>query len=578
MMRDNRGMTILEVAVSGAILAVILLGIANFSTFTAKMNQSNNESGNFAGIMSSIDNIIKTQACDTLLGGITVPTSVGSSLAFSGFSPSANYYVAGFVLASPSPAPTGFAFGTGTDPTSFQMTLISGNLDTATVGAATWNLETFDLRVALKKVDSSGHPMAGTPMQMKDYILNLWVSGGATVLPVGSGATQYGTCTFRNTSTSGPVITPACVTYPGNFTVNWSMPAADTPALTLSAGWGVANPALAPGQTSYTTLAAPNANLNNLSVSLVVTDPVSGTSSAAAASNAVSAYQSPTVSAIFNPSTFGSVPMPTLPMTVTTNANGVGGTVSVTNPITYALPLPGPFPSVPVNITAPATAGQTYPFTVVATNGCGATAQSIAYATYNNSCTPSCATVPPTCTSGATFSDGCGGTCSCPTSCTGCPASSTYCASAAPPVDSCGNSCGAGTEAAGTGCALPSAVCVGSPMGNDSCGNPCPGPATEACASPSPSPSCSAPGSIVTSTTVGAIAYTTQASAGGPTTTVFYCGCLPTGTQIVLNGGCSYPIPVSPSLFNCCNPITTPPATLCGSCSSPICISDVCGP
>jgi hypothetical protein len=231
MMRDNRGMTILEVAVSGAILAVILLGIANFSAFTAKMNQSNNQSDNFAGIMSTINNIIKTQECDTLLGGIPAPTTSGSVAPFVGFAP-----VPGFMMMSPSPAPSGFAFGTGTDPTSFQLTFIR-NMDTATIvsPATTWYLNTYDLRIALKKVDSSGHPMAGNPVQMKDYLVNLWVdTTGTTILPQGTYPNQYGTCTYKKPVVfSGPVVTPACVTYPGSFSVQWSMPAADTASLWL---------------------------------------------------------------------------------------------------------------------------------------------------------------------------------------------------------------------------------------------------------------------------------------------------------------------------------------------------------
>jgi hypothetical protein len=486
MMRDNRGMTILEVAVSGAILAVILLGIANFSAFTAKMNQSNNQSDNFAGIMSTINNIIKTQDCDVMLGGIPAPTASGSTLPFVGFSPIPGV----LVLESPSPAPSGFAFGTGTDPTSFQLTFIK-NMDSATITspAATWDLNTYDLRVAMKKVDSSGNAMAGNPIQMKDYLVNLWAdhTTGVTILPQGTAPNQYGTCTYKKPVVfSGPAVTPACVTFPGNFSVQWSMPVADTPTLWFSPDWGITNPVTAPpsqGQMTYSP-AAPNGNFNDLTVAMTVSDPGGNVSPSSTSSPAVSVYQSPTVTAVFNPISISS-PAASLPLTVTTNANIAGGAVSIVSPITVTGLVNG-VNSIPVNITVP----ETYNFTIVATNGCGTTAQAIATVTYSTTCVPSCSTVPAPCPSGTSYGDGCGGSCSCPTgACTGCPANSTYCASAVPPTDSCGNSCGAGTEAAGGGCPAPTAVCAGSPMPNDTCGNLCPGTPVETCASPSPSPS-----------------------------------------------------------------------------------------
>jgi hypothetical protein len=475
-------MTILEVAVSGAILAVILLGIANFSTFTAKMNQSNNQSDSFAGIMSTIDNIIKTQECDTFLGGIPVPTSSGSSLPFVGFS-----VVPGFVLASPSPAPSGFAFGTGADPTSFQMTFIN-SVDTGVGSTATWSLDTFDMRIALKKVDSSGHAMAGTPMQIKDYTLNLWVDNtGTTVLPVGSGASEYGTCTYKKPVIfSGPVITPACMTTGGNFTVSWTMPASDTPALTLGPGWTGPAPVLSVGQTSVP-LAAPNGNYpGNLYVSLVLTDSA-GNSSASVTSNMVSAYPSPTVSAVFSPiATFSTVPMLTLDMQVTTNwTAAMGGTLSITNPpIVYPL-ASGANAAVPVNITT-AVNPEAFNFTVVASNGCGTTAQSIATATYSTTSPCSCTPVPGGCPGIVTYPNGCGGTCTCPSACTGCPATSTYCAAAAPvpAADSCGNACGVGTEVA----TCPAPASCTAPSTADSCGTAGACPCTGSGASPSPSP------------------------------------------------------------------------------------------
>jgi hypothetical protein len=485
MMRDNRGMTILEVAVSGAILAVILLGIANFSAFTAKMNQSNNQSDNFAGIMSTINNIIKTQECDTLLGGIPAPTTSGSVAPFVGFAP-----VPGFMMMSPSPAPSGFAFGTGTDPTSFQLTFIR-NMDTATIvsPATTWYLNTYDLRIALKKVDSSGHPMAGNPVQMKDYLVNLWVdTTGTTILPQGTYPNQYGTCTYKKPVVfSGPVVTPACVTYPGSFSVQWSMPAADTASLWFSTDWGLISPlapALAQGQMSYTPLPAPNGNFNDLTVAMTVSDPGGNVSPSSTSSPAVSVYQSPTVSASFNPVTISS-PAATLPLYVTTNAFAAGGGASIVSPFTQA-GLTNGTNSVAVNITVPGP----YSFTVVATNGCGATAQSIATVTYSATGTCSCSSVPTPCPSGTTYSNGCGGSCSCPTgACTGCPATSTYCASAVPPTDSCGNPCGLGTEA--SSCPPPTS-CI-APSTADSCGNagacPCTGSGSSPSPGPSPSPS-----------------------------------------------------------------------------------------
>jgi hypothetical protein len=517
MMRDNRGMTILEVAVSGAILAVILLGIANFSAFTAKMNQSNNQSDNFAGIMSTINNIIKTQDCDVMLGGIPAPTASGSTLPFVGFSPIPGV----LVLESPSPAPSGFAFGTGTDPTSFQLTFIR-NMDTATIvsPATTWYLNTYDLRIALKKVDSSGHPMAGNPVQMKDYLVNLWVdTTGTTILPQGTYPNQYGTCTYKKPVVfSGPVVTPACVTYPGSFSVQWSMPAADTASLWFSTDWGLISPlapALAQGQMSYTPLPAPNGNFNDLTVAMTVSDPGGNVSPSSTSSPAVSVYQSPTVSASFNPVTISS-PAATLPLYVTTNAFAAGGGASIVSPFTQA-GLTNGTNSVAVNITVPGP----YSFTVVATNGCGATAQSIATVTYSATGTCSCSSVPTPCPSGTTYSNGCGGSCSCPTgACTGCPATSTYCASAVPPTDSCGNPCGLGTEA--SSCPPPTS-CI-APSTADSCGNagacPCTGSGSSPSPSPSPSASCLPDGTVIAETVL-------VPACPAPPATDFQCTCVP---------------------------------------------------
>jgi hypothetical protein len=161
-------MSLIEVAVSGGLLALFLYGIINFSTFAARMNQSNKKSGDFSTIMSTVTNMIKTPQCDALLSGLSFDDSaaqVGVSQSFSGLNP-----VAGFTLASPSPAP-GFAL-TNTaagEPPSFQLILIKPAVDS--IAGTQLVQDTVDLRISLKKVDSSGRTLPGASLESKDFTL-----------------------------------------------------------------------------------------------------------------------------------------------------------------------------------------------------------------------------------------------------------------------------------------------------------------------------------------------------------------------------------------------------------------------
>jgi hypothetical protein len=371
-------MSLIEVAVSGGLLALFLYGIINFSTFAARMNQSNKKSGDFSTIMSTVTNMIKTPQCDALLSGLSFDDSaaqVGVSQSFSGLNP-----VAGFTLASPSPAP-GFAL-TNTaagEPPSFQLILIKPAVDS--IAGTQLVQDTVDLRISLKKVDSSGRTLPGASLESKDFTLNLWVDHSLSPPQFGAN-----TCTLKNPVVyAAPVVNPTCVMPGAQVTVTWNQESGSTP--TVGNNWGAPSVTLSPGSAS-TVLSVPSPLPNtNLVVSLTETN-ATGNVSPAVSSVPFASYNSPTVTAVMMPSTFATLPLNTPNLMWTgSGISGPGTSVMLTAPSSVSLAgTGGAHPAPAITSAFP---GQMIPFTIVATNPCGVPAASTAWVRYAPSPSPS---------------------------------------------------------------------------------------------------------------------------------------------------------------------------------------------
>jgi hypothetical protein len=364
---DNRGMSVLEVAVSGAILALVLLGVASFSQMNAKSNQSNNLGSSFVGTMTSFDEIIKTPACDQLFANLPLNDALplGQPQVFpSGVMPAP---AAGF---SPSPLPVGLAFGGPNDPPPFQFTLLSSRVDTSTPPSHVYYQDTVSFQMALMKVDSTGKPMPGAAVQIKTYMLNLWVDS-ATHLTIPYAAGFPGTCTYRKASITGMNASPLCTSPGTSVTFTWTEPVGSTAVVTPSPAWGI-GPTTLPVNTNTWTYATPAGDQPTLGISVTVTDPLGA--QATAVSPNIQSYMAPIINPTtqFVPTTVTSLPLATSPMNVSTqHANSTGGTVTIVNPPIAGNLIEGLNPAVPVAIAGPGTPGTVYNFTVVATNGCG---------------------------------------------------------------------------------------------------------------------------------------------------------------------------------------------------------------
>ncbi len=370
-------MSLIEVAVSGALLAVFLYGILNFSTFASRMNQSNKKSLDFSSIMSTVTNMIKTPQCDALLSGLSFDDSaaqVGVSQSFAGFNT-----VGGFTLASPSPAP-GFAL-TNTaagEPPSFQLILIKPAVDT--IAGTQLFQDTIDLRISLKKVDSNGRPLPGGNFESKDFTLNLWVDRSLS-------PPQFipNTCTLKNPVVyAAPIVNPTCVLPGAQITVTWDQESGSTP--TVGNNWGSPATPLSLGSSSII-LGVPSPTPNsNLVVTLTETN-AAGNVSPAVSSIPFGSYNSPTVSAAFMPTTFAALPLNSPPLSWSGSGITPGSSVMLTAPSSVSLAGPGGTHPVPA-ITS-AFPGQMIPYTVVATNPCGVSATSTAWIRYAPSPSPS---------------------------------------------------------------------------------------------------------------------------------------------------------------------------------------------
>jgi hypothetical protein len=377
MVRNTRGMSLIEVIVSGGLLALFLYGILNFSTFAARMNQSNKKSLDFSSIMSTVTGLIKTSSCDALLSGLSFDDSaaqVGVSQSFSGLNP-----VAGFTLASPSPAP-GFAL-TNTalgEPPSFQLILIKPAVDS--IQGTQLVQDEVDLRISLKKVDSKGNPLPGANFESKDFTLNLWVD--RTLSPPQFIPT---TCTLKNPVVyTAPVVNPTCVAPGAQVTVTWDQEPGNTPALTNN--FGEPPPSLTSSSNSVV-LSVPSPLPNaDMIVTLTETN-AAGNVSPPLNSAPFGSYNSPTVTAAFAPTTFGTLPLNSPPFMWSGSGISSGSSVMLTAPSSVSLAGPGGTQPVP-GITS-AYPGQMFAYTVVATNPCGVPATSTAWIRYAPSPSPS---------------------------------------------------------------------------------------------------------------------------------------------------------------------------------------------
>lgn len=390
-MRNNQGVSLIEVVISAAVLAVLLLGVISFSFFNSKSNKSNSNSNSFSGVLASLDSMVKTPLCDQLFSGVVFDDSNPSPQVL----PSTTVIQAGnFSLgpaAQPSTAPSGFTYGgTGERPL-FQMTLIAKGADTTTISGATYNLDTVDLQIALKKVDGSGKALPGAPWEIKDYTLNLWFATGPTggaPLPYAPGTP--GMCTYKRANVlSGPNVNANCVASGSTVIVNWTQALANQATVTPinPNGWAPVAGPLATGVMSqpFTT---PSGDYSNLGVQVVVTDALAPSSQTATAVSTpaptpfLQSYDAPTMATpTLNPSTFyatiSSVQFTISTLNIFHDSQGntfPGGVVSILAAPPYLpnlvnIPSDGPFP-VSLNINA-ANPGQVFPFTVVATNPCG---------------------------------------------------------------------------------------------------------------------------------------------------------------------------------------------------------------
>jgi hypothetical protein len=371
MLKNSQGMSLVEVAVSGGLLAVFLYGILNFSNFAARMNQSNRKSADFSTIMSTITNMIKTPSCDALLSGLIFddsPAQVGVPQSFSGLNS-----VGGFTLASPSPAP-GFALTdvVAGEPPSFQLTLIKPAVDS--IAGTQLVQDTVDLQISLKKVDSTGKPLPGANFESKDFTLNLWVDH--SVSPAHFIAN---TCTLKNPLVyAAPIVNPTCVLPGAQVTVTWNQESGSTP--TLSNNWGAPLPPLT-SSSSSAVLSVPSPLPNsNLIVRLTETNAL-GNTSPPLSSLPFASYPSPTISAFFSPLTFATLPnnSPALHWSVT-GMGGARGQIMLTAPA--LLPLSGPGIPSPIPPITSAYPGQMFPYTVMVKNPCGISATSSAWIRY----------------------------------------------------------------------------------------------------------------------------------------------------------------------------------------------------
>jgi hypothetical protein len=377
MVRNTRGMSLIEVIVSGGLLALFLYGILNFSTFAARMNQSNKKSLDFSSIMSTVTGLIKTSSCDALLSGLSFDDSaaqVGVSQSFSGLNP-----VAGFTLASPSPAP-GFALtnvGAG-EPPSFQLILIKPAVDA--IAGTQLVQDTVDLRISLKKVDSKGNPLPGANFESKDFILNLWVDRSLT-------PPQFipNTCTLKNPVVyAAPIVNPTCVLPGAQVTATWIQESGSTP--TIGNNWGGPSATLPTGTTS-TVLTVPSPVPNpNLIVTLTETNAV-GNVSSPVNSIPFGSFNSPTVATAFTTTTFKTLPLSSPPFVWSATGAMPGGSVMLTAPSSVSLA--GPGGSQPIPAITSAYPGQMIPYTAVAINPCGVTATNTAWIRYAPSPSPS---------------------------------------------------------------------------------------------------------------------------------------------------------------------------------------------
>jgi hypothetical protein len=364
MIKDNRGMSLVEVMVSGAILVLIIYGIANFSKFAARSNQSNKLSVDFAGAMSSIDNVIKTPACDTLFSGISFDdhtNKVGVPQTFNGFTS----------LGTLTFPPPGFALTnvSAGEPPSYQLMLMKPAVDS--ILGTTLVMDTVDLQIALKKVDSTGKPMPGASMQIKDFTLNLWVDQA-------NGKLSANSCTTKRPVVAyAPIVHPTCVQPGAQVTATWDQPPGNSPILTKS--WGMVPVPLAPDASSVVLTVPSPTSHSNLTVTLTEKN-AEGDISPAVTSAPFASYASPTVTASFIPSTFSTLPASNFSLSwSTTDLYGPESSLMLNGPTPIPLPLVGPTTVPGVSTAFP---GQSFPYTIVAKNPCGVTATGTAYIQY----------------------------------------------------------------------------------------------------------------------------------------------------------------------------------------------------
>jgi hypothetical protein len=348
-----------------------------------------------------LDDLIKTPYCDQLFPGIPFDDTLGVGVVQT-LPNSISIIGPGLSLGPvniPTSAPLGFAYGTGTEPPLFQMTLIKQG-PSATVVGLNYNQDTIDFQVALKKVDSTGKALPGAPWEIKDYSLNLWVGSAAkAVMPYT--ALSPGGCTYKPAVIlTGPNINANCVAAGSAVTVSWTQApgnfaSAVTP--TNPATWATAVGPLAPDVTStvFTTLAG---DFTNAGVTLTVNDPLAGSVTQASSAGPppfLQSYNPPTIPTLtISPSTFYSS-ITSVQVTIVTadiihDALGVAfpaGAQSVSIPATaYNAVLPIPSDNtytLPLTIGS-AVPGQTFPITVNAVNPCGVPVSATAILTSTN--------------------------------------------------------------------------------------------------------------------------------------------------------------------------------------------------